>query len=53
MKELLAQLDALQVEEFQHQMKDNWNAQDFEYNRRLVNQINELKKTLRALGWEG
>lgn len=53
MKELLEKLDALETAEFMHKMKDRWNSDDFEYSRKLANEIRELKEQLKALGWEG
>lgn len=53
MKDLLARLEELETRTFMHQMKDHWDNDDFEYNRKLNREIKELKEQLKALGWEG
>lgn len=53
MNELLEKLEVLEDRAFDHKMKDRWNADDFAYDRELFCQIMDIKKELKALGWEG
>ena len=53
MNELLVKLEVLEDRAFDHKMKDRWNADDFMYDRELFGQIMDVKKELKALGWEG
>lgn len=48
-EELKAELAKIEKAKFIHECKDRWSFEDYEINRRRVEQIAELKKQIEAL----
>lgn len=46
-QEMEKRLEELERANFFHQMKDRWDASDFEYDRKIFREIRELKEALK------
>lgn len=45
-EEILKEIERLENIKFEHQMKDRWAQEDFDFNREITTKIQNLKKEL-------